>query len=210
MGLCGAPRILLRQLQLKPVRPRENGAAVARLHIKRDHAHLGAADEAGDEHVRRPREDRRRRIVLLQRPAVHDGHFVGHRQRLELIVRDVDDGGAQILMKALQLGAHLRAQLCVEIAERLVHQENLRIADERAPQRHALLLTARQFARAPLQKMHDVERLGRGLHLARHLLARQDGASRGETQGSCRRSCWGRARSSGTPWRCPGLSDRGR
>src|SRR3712207_7956220 len=45
------------------------------------------------------------------------------------------------------LGAHLHAQLGVEVRERLVHQERVRLADDRSAPRHALALAAGQRAR---------------------------------------------------------------
>ena len=48
----------------------------------------------------------------------------------------------------LQLDLHLLAELEVERAERLVEQEDARPVDERARQRHALALAARELARA--------------------------------------------------------------
>src|SRR5207249_271707 len=46
---------------------------------------------------------------------------------------------------ARDLGAHLDAQLRVEVRERLVHQERLRRADARAAHRAALALAAREL-----------------------------------------------------------------
>jgi hypothetical protein len=46
---------------------------------------------------------------------------------------------------ALDLGAHLHAQLGVEVGQRLVEQEHLGIAHDRAAHRDALALAARQL-----------------------------------------------------------------
>ena len=59
-------------------------------------------------------------------------------------------------LQALQLAAHLQAQELVERRERLVEQEHARIGDERAGQRHALLLAAGELRR---------DAVGEGLHV---------------------------------------------
>ena len=52
-----------------------------------------------------------------------------------------------VVLDPLQLELHLLAQLQVERAERLVEQQHARPVDERAGERDALLLAARQLAR---------------------------------------------------------------
>ena len=51
------------------------------------------------------------------------------------------------LLPALQLGAHLDAQERIERGQRLVEEQHLGLGDERAGQRHALLLAARELRR---------------------------------------------------------------
>ncbi len=76
-------------------------------------------------------------------------------------------------MEALEFGAHLHAQLGIEVGERLVHQKGARIAHQRPAERHALLLAARQLARPALEQVHDVEHLGGVHYLLFDLGARQ-------------------------------------
>ena len=78
---------------------------------------------------------------------VEDADAVAHRQRLVLVVGDEEEGDAQLALQRLQLGLHLLAQLQVERAQRLVEQQHLRLVDQRARQRHALALAARQLRR---------------------------------------------------------------
>ena len=59
---------------------------------------------------------------------------------------DVDRGVAVLVVQAAHLEAHLLAQVGVEIGQRLVEQQRLRLDDQRARQRDALLLAAGQFA----------------------------------------------------------------
>ena len=63
---------------------------------------------------------------------------------------DVDDRHAEALVQTLELVLHLLAQLLVEGAERLVHEDESRVEDERARQRDPLLLPARELRRQPL------------------------------------------------------------
>ncbi len=103
--------------------------------------------EVGDHAVGRPGIDLLRRAVLLQPAAVDHRDVVGQRQRLGLVVGDIDEGDAGAALQALQLDAHLLAQLGVEIGQRLVEQEDFRLDHEAARERHALLLAAGQLVR---------------------------------------------------------------
>ena len=60
---------------------------------------------------------------LVDLAAVHDRDAVGHREGLLLVVRDVDERRAELVLDALELGLHLPAELHVERAERLVEEE---------------------------------------------------------------------------------------
>ena len=55
------------------------------------------------------------------------------------------------------LRAHLHAQLRVEVRERLVHQERLRVADDRPPHRHTLSLTAGERPWLLVQRVGEAE-----------------------------------------------------
>ena len=61
-------------------------------------------------------------------------------------MRHEDQGDAEPLLQLLQLELHLLAQLAVERAQRLVAQQHARLDHERAGERHALLLAARELA----------------------------------------------------------------
>ena len=89
---------------------------------------------------------RSRRVALLQHAAAQHGDPLAERHRLDLVVGDVDRGHAQPLVQAAELRAHRDAELGVEVAKRLVHQERLRLADDRAPHRDPLALAAGQLA----------------------------------------------------------------
>ncbi len=96
-------------------------------------------------------EDHLRIAGLLEHAVPHHGDPVAHRHRLDLVVRDVDRRHAQLALHPRDLGAHLHAQARVEVRERLVHQEDPRLADDRAAHRDALALAAGELARLALR-----------------------------------------------------------
>ena len=88
-------------------------------------------------------------------------------------MRDVHRGHAELALQPGDLGSHLRAQLRVEVGERLVHQERLRLADDRPSHRHALPLPARERPRLALQQPVQTEQRRRPLHALAHLRSRE-------------------------------------
>ena len=67
-------------------------------------------------------------------------------------------------MQFLDFGPHLHAQLGVEIRERLVEQEDLRIAHDGAPHRHTLTLSARELTRIAVEEGRHVRYFRRAPH----------------------------------------------
>ena len=96
---------------------------------------------------RRPIIEVERRADLLDHAVAHDNDAVGHRHRLDLVVRHVDRGCLQPLVQLLDFAAHLHAQLGVEIRQRFVEEKHLRIAHNRPPHRDPLTLAAGELAR---------------------------------------------------------------
>ncbi len=138
------------------LRKRERSATVAVEEV-------GAADEAGDEAVLRMVVELALRADLLDLAVAHDDEAVGHRQRLVLVVRHHDRGEAELALELADLDPHLLAQLRIEIGERLVEQQDVRLDDEGARQGDALLLAARELARQALAELfepHHAQRLG--------------------------------------------------
>ena len=91
--------------------------------------------------------------TCCRRPSLHDRDAVAHGHGLDLVVGDVDGGGAQPLVQPRDLGAGLDAQLGVQVGERLVHQEHGRLAHDGAAQRHALALAAGESLRLAVQEL---------------------------------------------------------
>ena len=105
--------------------------------------------------------DVHRRVDLLDDAMVHQHDPLAERHRFDLVVRDVDDRRFQALMEPGDFGPHLHAELGVEIRERLVEQEHLRLADDRPAERHALPLAAGELARTAFEERFDREDFGR-------------------------------------------------
>ena len=77
-------------------------------------------------------------------------------------MRDIDRRRAVGALQFADLHAHVDAQLGVEIGERLVEHQQLRIDDERAGQRHALLLPARQRGGIALRERAEADAIQHG------------------------------------------------
>ena len=77
-------------------------------------------------------------VTLLQHTVFQHRDAVTERHRLGLVVGDVDGGHAQPALQAQDLGAHLTAQLGVEVAQRLVEQERVGLTDDGAAHGDAL------------------------------------------------------------------------
>ncbi len=132
--------------------------------LRFEHVHRRAADEAADEQVHRTVVERLRIVDLLQLALAHHGDTSAHRHGLDLIVGHVDRRDPEIALELRDLGAGLHAQLRVEVGERLVHQERLRLADDRPAHRDALPLTAGERSRLALQQLFETEHVCRPLH----------------------------------------------
>ena len=156
----------------------------------RSRQQVAVADEVGDEPRRGQAVDPRGLVELLDAAAVHHRDPVRERERLGLVVRHVDERDADLLLQVDELDLHLLAQLRVEGGERLVEQQERRVGHERARDRDALPLAARQLVRHALAEAgepHVLERLGdlrrhvRGRHL-RHLQRERDVAFDGHVR----------------------------
>ena len=104
---------------------------------------------------------RRRVGDLLDPRVVHDDDAVGHRERFLLVVRHVDEHEAELALEVAQLDAHAQLQQPVEVAERLVEQERLRLRDEHARERDALLLAAGEPRGLRLGELREPDHLER-------------------------------------------------
>jgi hypothetical protein len=105
-----------------------------------------------------------RMVDLRGAAAFHHHHAVADRHGLALVVRDHHRGGADLALDLAQLELHLLAQLGVQVGERLVEQQHRRLDHQRAGERHALPLAAREFARVARGVRLQVHQRQRLLH----------------------------------------------
>ncbi len=84
---------------------------------------------------------------------------MAERHRLGLVVGDIDRRHAEPRLERCDVGAHLHTELRVEVRERLVHEEDARVAHDRAAHRYALPLAAGQLARLALEIRRQAEHL---------------------------------------------------
>src|SRR5262249_9779511 len=96
---------------------------------------------------------------------------VAHAHGFDLIVGDVDRGGAHGLLELLEFAAGAGAQLGVKVRQRLIEQKNRWIADQRTRERDALPLAARKLTRSTLREVIYAEQTGCPLDLALNLVA---------------------------------------
>ena len=100
--------------------------------------------------------DRLRRAAPLSRCSVRV-RALGRAR----IVRHHDDGLAVLAVERLQQVEDLVAGLAIEVARRLVAQQQRRIGDDRAGDADALLLAARQLTRIVLRAIGEADDLQR-------------------------------------------------
>ena len=122
--------------------------------------HRRAADETGHEQVAGLLVELGGRAHLLHDPAAHHHDAVAERHRLGLVVGDVEGGGGQRLLDPRDLGAHLHAQLGVEVGQRLVHEERLGAAHDRPAHRDPLALPAGEVGRLAVEVLGQLQHGG--------------------------------------------------
>ncbi len=105
------------------------------------------AQEGGHEPRARPRVELVGAADFEQAALVHHADAVRHREGLVLVVRDEDGGDAELLLDPSDRAPELLADFGVERAEGLVEQQHLGPVGERARDRDALLLAARELGR---------------------------------------------------------------
>jgi hypothetical protein len=129
------------------------------------------ADEVGDVLGRRLLEDLVRAAELLERAAPHDRQAVAERERLRLVVRDVYGRELEALVELVDLGAHELAQPRVEVAERLVEEDEVGPCNEAPRERDPLLLAAAELGGIAVEQVTRVDEPGDLLDPFSRLLA---------------------------------------
>ena len=107
---------------------------------------------------------------LVHQALLHDDDAVGDGHGLGLVVRDVHGRDACLLLDATDLGAHVHAELGIQVGEGLVKEKDAGLDDQGSGQGHALLLaTGELVGHAVLHALqaHHLEDVG---HLALDLV----------------------------------------
>ena len=129
--------------------------------------------------------DRKRWISLqlLQGSARDDAtdldqhEMVGEALDLGEVVADVKDRNGERGMQRLEIGQDLVLAQAIESGQRLVHEQQLGLREQGAPDRDALAFAARQAKRGPIEKvLHPEQR--NDLVEARRLLGCRAAAAR--------------------------------
>ena len=134
------------------------------------------------------------------RPRRHHDDAVGEQHRLVDAVRDEHDGLARREPQRLEVDAHLLARQRIERAERLVHQQQRRIVDQRAHDRGALAHAAGQLARIAVGELGEADAARAAPSRARDAAADRRRAARAAAA-RCRAPCASRA-APGSGTRC--------
>jgi hypothetical protein len=89
---------------------------------------------------------------------------VAHGHGLDLIVGDIHGGDTQAGLQRGNLRTGLHPKLRVQVGQRLVHQEDVRLPDDRSAHRDPLALAAGQRLRFAVQVFVQLQQTGGLLH----------------------------------------------
>ena len=128
---------------------------------RRQEVHARRADEVADEGVLRPVEQLRGAADLHRPAARHHHHLVGEGQRLDLVVRDVDQGELELLVDLLELAPQLPLEVRVDHRQRLVEQHRGDVlAHQAAAERDLLLGVGGEAGGALVELAAQLQHLG--------------------------------------------------
>ena len=151
-------------------------------------------------------KDFQRWSVLLDLPVTHDDDHVAHRHRFHLVMGHVHHRGLEPPVELDELLAHGDAQVR---ASRLLsgssNRNTLGIAHDDPPHRDPLALSAGELRPAFALRSDSMRRMSAARRTRPSISDRATlRIFRPKSHVLEQRSCPGRARSSGTPWQCPG------
>ena len=145
--------------------------------------HARRADEVADEHVLRPLEELRRAADLHGSSSRHHDDLVGEGERLDLVVRDVDQRELELMVDLLELAPQLPLQVRVDHRQRLVEQHRAHVlAHEASAERDLLLLVGAQARRALVELARQLQHLGDDADAGADALGRDAAVAQGERQ----------------------------
>src|SRR6516164_2684259 len=106
----------------------------------------------------------------LRGAAPHDKHAISEQHGLTDTMRHEEHRFAIALPELEQHDVHVVSSYGIECTERLVHQQNARIGNERAAERHPLAHPARKLPRALMDcivEVHQPQKLHRTIEISR-------------------------------------------
>jgi len=124
------------------------------------------AEEVRDERGARLLVDLARRRRLLDAAVVHHRDAVAHGEGLLLVVRDEDEGDADVVLDRLQLDLQFLAEPRVQGAQGLVEEQDARLEHERTRERDALLLPTGELRGPAVLEALQANELEDPAHLA--------------------------------------------
>jgi hypothetical protein len=87
---------------------------------------------------------------------LHQSDLVGDRHGFYLIMRDIEHRRAELLGQLTNLAAHFFPQPGIEVAERFIHQEYLRVDGNGPSEGDTLLLAAGEQGRRALREIFQL------------------------------------------------------
>ena len=99
-------------------------------------------------------------VVLLEHAVFNEADLGGQGHGLHLVVGDIDEGRTGLHVEALELIAHLQAQLGVQIGQGLIHEQHRGLGGQGAGDGHPLLLAAGELCGVAVHKHADLHDAG--------------------------------------------------
>ena len=103
----------------------------------------------------------------------HDHDSVGHCHGFDLVMGHVDHRPVEPFVQDRQFSPHGRTQLGIEVRQRLIEQETVRIAHDGTSHGDTLTLPSGQVLGLAFQILRQFQHLGRGSDPARDLFLRR-------------------------------------
>ena len=127
-------------------------SSIQEVHLRRSH-------ESCYEQVARLLIQVLRSIYLLDNAVLHNNDSGTKGHSLGLVMCNVDDGGAQSLMQLSDLDTHLYTQLSIQVGQRLIHQEYLRVTNDCTSHSNTLSLTTGQSLGLTIKQRSQIQDL---------------------------------------------------
>ena len=97
---------------------------------------------------------------LLNHAILHDDDSGAQGHSLCLVMGDIDDRDAESAVQLCDLSSHLNTELCIQVGQRLIHQEYLGVTDNCTAHGDTLSLTAGKSLRLAVKQLLQIKDLG--------------------------------------------------